>query len=98
MGGDVPANSIAENIFAKKTLQHSQKRLAFFVGDIIESTVGFHLCCDALVNRVSRRPRVAFHRLLFGNTDAPGGIARQVASQPDLPLRIEMRRAFSAHP
>ena len=95
---NIASNSVAEDVFAKKTLQHTQKRLALFVSDVVESTVGFRLCCDALLNRVRGRSRVAFHGLFFGDTNAPGGIARQIASQPYLPLRIEMCRAFGAHP
>ena len=41
---------------------------------------------------------VTFHGLLFDNPSAPGWIARQVFLQPDLPLRIETRRAFRSHP
>ena len=52
MRGDVPANSITKNFFAEETFQHSQKRLALFVRDIIESVVGFCLRRDGLLNRM----------------------------------------------
>src|SRR5437764_3513994 len=98
MRSDVTANAIAENLFAEKTLQHSQKRLALFVSDIIERAVGFRFRCDALLDRVRSRTRVALHRGLLGDPGAPGRIARHTSSQPDFPLRVEMRRAFAAHP
>ena len=44
------------------------------------------------------RSCVTFHRLFPGDTNAPRGIARQISSQPNLPLRIEIRGAFRAHP
>ena len=98
MRGDVPADAIAENHFAEKTLQQSQKGLAFFVSDIVESAVGLRLGCDGLLNRVRCRSCVAFHRLFFGDTGTPGRIARQIPPEPDLPLRVEMRGALGAHP
>src|SRR5437870_8959775 len=98
MRSDVPANTIAENVFAEKTLQHSQERLPLFVSDIIESAVGFRLRRDGLLNRMRCRSCVAFHRLFLRDSDAPGGVARKISPQPDFPLRVEMRGAFRAHP
>ena len=98
MRGDVPADSVAENVLAEETLQHSQERLTFFVSDIIESAVCFRLGGNGLLNWMRCRSSVAFHRLLLGNTDTSGRIAWQVPSQPHLPLRVELRGAFRAHP
>src|SRR5438105_241156 len=98
MRSDVTANAIAENLFAEKTLQHSQKRLALFVGDIVESAVGFRLGGNALLNWMRRRSRVALHCGLLRDTGAPARIARHTPSQPDFPLRVEMRTALAAHP
>jgi hypothetical protein len=75
MRGDISANSIAENVLAEKSLQHSQKRLAFFVCDIVENTVGFGLRCDGLLNRMSSRTRIAFHRRFFGDARTPRRIS-----------------------
>ena len=71
MRGDVPANSIAENIFAKKTFQHPQKRLTLLVGNVIKSAVSFRLRRDQLLNRMRGRSRVTFHRRLLGNSNTP---------------------------
>src|SRR5438876_3042385 len=98
MLGDVMANAIAENLFAEKTFQHSKKRLALFVSDIIESAVGLRLGCDGLLNWMRSRSRVALHRGLLGDSDTPGRVPRCFPSHPDLPLRIKMRRALGAHP
>src|SRR5947207_15257669 len=97
MRGDVPADSVAENILAEKTLQHSQERLTFFVSDIIESAVCFRLGGNGLLNWMRRRSSVAFDRLLLGNTDTSGRTARQVPSQPHPQLRLALRVAFRAH-
>src|SRR5438552_2881712 len=98
MSGDVPADAIAKHVFAEKTLQHSQKGLALFVSDIIESAVGFRLGYDGLLNRVRCRSCVAFHRLFLGDAGTPGGIARQIPLEPDLPLRVKMGGTLGAHP
>ena len=79
MRGDVTANSIAENVFAEKALQHSQKRLAFFVSDIVKSAVGLRFSRDALLDRVRGRSRVALHRGLLRDTGTPGRIARHTS-------------------
>ena len=98
MRSDVTANPVAENLFAEKTLQHSQKRLALFVSNIIESAVRFRFGCDGLLNRMRGGSRVALHRGFFGDSDAPGRVARHTPSEPNLPLRVEMRRALGTHP
>ena len=76
MGGDVPANPITKNIFAKKTFQHPQKRLTFLVRDVIKSAVGFRLRCDELLDWMGGRSCIAFHRRLFGNSNASRRVPR----------------------
>src|SRR6266705_1691427 len=39
MRSDVAADAVAEDLFSEKTLQHSQKRLALFVRDIVGCAV-----------------------------------------------------------
>src|SRR5207253_5777887 len=98
MRGDVPPNSIAENVLAEKTLQHSQERLAFLVGDIVKRAIRFGFRCDTLLNRMGGRARIALHRRFLRDSAAPRRISRYVPCQPDFPLRVEMRGAFAAHP
>src|SRR5262245_12603760 len=98
MRRDVPADSIAENVFTEKTLEHSKERLSFLVGDIVKSAVGFGFRCDALLNWMRGGARVAFHRRFLSDSGPPSGISRLFAGKPDFPLRIKMRRAFAAHP
>src|SRR5205807_958138 len=98
MRRQVTANSFPKDIFAEKTLQHPQKGLAFFVSDIVESGVGFGFSRDRLLDRMSSRSRIAFHRYFFGNSDTPARIPREFPAQPDFPLWIKMRGAFGTHP
>src|SRR5437762_14324156 len=97
MRSDVPANTIAENVFAEKTLQHSQERLPLFVSDIIESAVGFRLRRDGLLNRMRCRSCVAFHRLFLRASDAPCAVALKFSSYPVFPFRAAVRGASRAH-
>src|SRR5207253_6994435 len=94
----VTANSFSKHVFAEKTFQHPQKRLALFVSYVVESAVGFGLGRDRLLDRMSGRARVAFHCCFFGDSDAAGWIPREFPAQPDFPLWIEMRCTFGAHP
>src|SRR6516162_3510306 len=95
---DVSPDSIAENVLTEKALQHSQKRLAFFVGNIVERAVGFGFRCDTLLNRMRGGARITFHRRFLRDSGPPRRISRQFAGEPDFPLRVEMRGAFAAHP
>src|SRR5215472_8615572 len=95
---DVPPDSIAESVLTEKTLQHSQKRLTFFVGDIIERTIGFGFRCNALLNRMRGGTGVSFHRRFLCDSSPPRRISRQFAGEPDFPLRIKMCCTFAPHP
>src|SRR4030095_2381674 len=70
----------------------------FFVSYIVEGAVGFGLGRDRLLDRMSCRPRVAFHCCLFGDSHPASWIPREFPAQPDFPLWIKMRCAFGAHP
>src|SRR5437870_11645411 len=94
----VTANSFSKHIFAEKTFQHPQKRLALFVSYVVESAVGFGLGRDRLLDRMSGRARVAFDCCFFGDSDAAGWIPREFPAQRDFPLWIEMRCTFGTHP
>src|SRR5205807_6115155 len=94
----VTANSFSKHIFAEKTFQHPQKRLALFVSYVVESAVGFGLGRDRLLDRMSGRSRIAFHCCFFGDSDAAGWVPREFPTQPDFPLWIKMCCAFRAHP
>src|SRR4029078_3537865 len=98
MRSDVLLDSVAEGVLTQKTLQHSQERLAFFVGEIVKRTIGFGFRCDTLLNRMRGGARVPFHRGFLGDSSPPRRISRYFAREPDFPLRIEMLSAFAAHP
>src|SRR3989442_14081760 len=91
-------DSVAENIFTKKILEHSNKRLAFFVRDIIEGAARFGFIRDRLLDWMSCRSCVAFHGLLFRDADASGRIAWDISPEPHFPLRIEMGGRFRPYP
>ena len=95
---NVAADSIPEDVLAKKALQYPQKRLALFVSYIVEGAIGFGLRSDRLLNRMRGRTRIAFHGRFLGDSGAPRRISRQFPRQPDFPLRVELRGAFAAHP
>ena len=44
------------------------------------------------------RSGIAFHCLFPGNASASRRIARQISAEPNFPFRVEMGRAFRAHP
>jgi len=74
--GDVLPDSIAENVLAEKTLQHSQERLTFLVGDIVKRAIGFGFRCDTLLNRMGSRARIALHGRFLRDSDTPRRISR----------------------
>src|ERR1700741_2189183 len=94
----VTANSLPKHVFAEKTLQHPQKGLALLVRYIVEGPVGFGLSRNRLLDRMSGRSRIAFHRCFLGDSDTAARIPRGFPPQPDFPLRIKMRGAFRTHP
>src|SRR5882762_4331347 len=98
MRENVTTNAVAKNIFAEKTLEHADERLPLSVSDVVESAVRFGLGRDRLLDGVSCRSGIAFHRLFFGDAGTPGRIARDISTQPHFPLRIEMRSGLRSHP
>ncbi len=98
MRGHVAPDAVAKSIFAEKTFEHKQKRLAFAVGDVVKGAVRLRLVRDRLLDRVSCRSCIAFHGQFLGDAGAPRRIARNIVLQPDFPLRIETRGAFRSHP
>ncbi len=98
MRGHVAPDAVAKSIFAEKTLEHEQKRLAFAVGNVVEGVVGLRLVRDRLLDRMSCRSGIAFHLQFPGDAGAPCRIARNNVLQPDFPLRIETGGAFRSHP
>ena len=98
MRGHVAPDAVAKSIFAEKTFEHEQERLAFAVGDVVKGTVCFHFIRDRLLNRMSCRSCIALHGQFLGDTGATRRIARNIFLQPDFPLGVETRGAFRPHP
>src|SRR6266480_7010733 len=94
----VAADAVAENVFAEETFQHSQKTLAFSISDIVKGAVGVGFVRNRLLDGVSCRSCVAFHRDFLGDSGAASWIALNIPGQPNFPARIEMRGAFAPHP
>src|SRR5207244_9844774 len=85
---DVAADAVAESVFAKKTLQHPQKTLAFAISDIVKRTVGVRFIRDRLLHRVRCRSCVAFHRDFLCDSAAAPWIAADLCAAPDLHTEI----------
>src|SRR5689334_5084145 len=98
MRRDVSLDSIAKNVIAEKTFEHSQERFALLVGDIVKRAVGLAFRFDALLNRMRGGACVSFHCCFLGDAWPPCRISRQFARKPDFPLRIKMCGALAAHP
>src|SRR6266853_215480 len=91
----VAADAVAENVFAEETFQHSQKTLAFSISDVVKGAVGVGFIRNRLLDGVSRRSCVAFHRDFLGDSGAASCI--ELASHKYVQVTGHRRRWLKTH-